>query len=71
MGGFPAALVDVLRSSKNPPLDFVVVDGHGTLAIHAASLWPRWVDSGLMHLFFAGDLGQRIFNNRFHGKRCR
>lgn len=61
-------LSQTLKLAKHPPFDFAVVDESQDLAVahlrFFASLGTRYVDS----LFFAGDLGQRIFQQPFSWK---
>ena len=57
-----------LKLAKHPPFDFAVVDESQDLAVShlrfLAALGTRYPDS----LFFAGDLGQRIFQQPFSWK---
>lgn len=61
-------LSQTLKIAKQPPFDFAVVDESQDLAVahlrFFASLGTRYADS----LFFAGDLGQRIFQQPFSWK---
>lgn len=61
-------LSQTLKLANQPPFDFAVVDESQDLAVFhlrfLASLGTRYADS----LFFAGDLGQRIFQQPFSWK---
>ena len=61
-------LGQTLKLAKHPPFDFAVVDESQDLAVFhlrfLASLGTKYPDS----LFFAGDLGQRIFQQPFSWK---
>jgi hypothetical protein len=66
--GLFSQITPVIAALKNPPFDFVVIDEAQDISIaqlqFVAALGARRVDS----LFFAGDLGQRIFQQPFSWK---
>ncbi len=66
--GLLTRLAMVLRGSENPPYDFVVVDEAQDLGVPhlrlVAALGAHREDA----LFFAGDIGQRIFQQPFSWK---
>lgn len=66
--GLLTRLAEVLRDAENPPYDFVVVDEAQDLGVphlrFVAALGAHRKDA----LFFAGDLGQRIFQQPFSWK---
>ncbi len=66
--GLLTRLAEVLRGAENPPYDFVVVDEAQDLGVP----YLRFVAALGVHrkdaLFFAGDLGQRIFQQPFSWK---
>jgi superfamily I DNA/RNA helicase len=66
--GLFTRLGQTLKLAKHPPFDFAVVDESQDLAVFhlrfLASLGTKYPDS----LFFAGDLGQRIFQQPFSWK---
>ncbi len=66
--GMFTSLAQALAKSKNPPFDFAVVDEAQDLTVahlrFLAALNPGRPDA----LFFAGDLGQRIFQQPFSWK---
>lgn len=66
--GLLTRLAEVLRGAENPPYDFVVVDEAQDLGVphlrFVAALGAHRKDA----LFFAGDLGQRIFQQPFSWK---
>jgi len=57
-----------LRSSKNLPYDFAVVDECQDLTQSHLKFLTSLVDRKANSLFFAGDLGQRIFQQSFSWK---
>lgn len=66
--GLFGQLTPIIAGLKNPPFDFVVIDEAQDISIaqlrFVAALGTRRADS----LFFAGDLGQRIFQPPFSWK---
>ena len=63
-----SSLATILRDRRNPPFDFVIVDEAQDISVSQlrflAALGAHRPDS----LFFAGDLGQRIFQTPFSWK---
>ena len=61
-------LVATLKDRRNPPFDFVIVDEAQDIGVaqmrFLAALGAHWPNG----LFFAGDLGQRIFQTPFSWK---
>jgi len=62
-------LADKLVESKHPPFDFVVVDEAQDLSVPQLRLLATLGAGRPNSLFFAGDLGQRIFQQPFSWKR--
>ncbi len=62
------ALAAALAKSKNPPFDFVVVDEAQDLTISHLRFFAALGGARPNTLFFAGDLGQRIFQQPFSWK---
>lgn len=61
-------LASVLAGTKNPPFDFVVVDEAQDVTIAQLRFLASLGGSRANSLFFAGDLGQRIFQQPFSWK---
>lgn len=61
-------LARVLAGTKNPPFDFVVVDEAQDVNIAQLRFLASLGGSRANSLFFAGDLGQRIFQQPFSWK---
>jgi superfamily I DNA/RNA helicase len=61
-------LASQLVESKRPPFDFVVVDEVQDVAIPQLRFLAALTARQPNHLFFAGDLGQRIFQQPFSWK---
>jgi superfamily I DNA/RNA helicase len=67
--GMFTALASVLATSKNPPLfDFAVVDEAQDISVAAMRFLAALAGDRPGALFFAGDLGQRIFQQPFSWK---
>ena len=68
----PAAVFTALASSmartKNPPFDFTVVDEAQDISVSQLRFLAALGGDRLNALFFAGDLGQRIFQQPFSWK---
>ena len=62
------AIADAVAKSKNPPFDFAVVDEAQDITISQLKLFAALGRSRPNALFFAGDLGQRIFQQPFSWK---
>ncbi len=62
------AMVSALARSKNPPFDFAVVDEAQDISISQLRFLAALGDDRPNALFFAGDLGQRIFQQPFSWK---
>jgi superfamily I DNA/RNA helicase len=62
------ALADRLRNATNPPYDFIVIDECQDLSIAQLKFLANIGASRSNALFFAGDLGQRIFQQPFSWK---
>lgn len=62
------ALASVLSKSKNPPFEFAVVDEAQDLSISHLRFFATLGAGRPNALFFAGDLGQRIFQQPFSWK---
>jgi mRNA-degrading endonuclease RelE of RelBE toxin-antitoxin system len=58
-------LARVLNQAKNPPFDFVVVDESQDMGVPQMRLFASMGRHRADALFFAGDLGQRIFQQPF------
>jgi superfamily I DNA/RNA helicase/mRNA-degrading endonuclease RelE of RelBE toxin-antitoxin system len=61
-------LADQLASRKHPPFEFVVVDEAQDLTVPQIKFLAALGGKRLNSLFFAGDLGQRIFQHPFSWK---
>ena len=66
--GLFSRLASVLANSKNPPFDFAVVDEAQDLSISHLRFFAALGANRPNALFFAGDLGQRIFQQPFSWK---
>lgn len=66
--GLFSRLVPAMASSKNPPFDFAVVDEAQDIAISHLRFFAALGGNRPNALFFAGDLGQRIFQQPFSWK---
>jgi hypothetical protein len=66
--GMFTSLVATLASSKHPPFDFAVVDEAQDLSVAHLRFLAALGASRPDALFFAGDLGQRIFQQPFSWK---
>ena len=66
--GMFTALAAVLAKSKNPPFDFAVVDEAQDISIAHLRFFAALGAGRPNALFFAGDLGQRIFQQPFSWK---
>jgi len=62
------AVASAMAKNKNPPFDFAVVDEAQDLSIAHLKFFASMGGSRLNALFFAGDLGQRIFQLPFSWK---
>ncbi|MDH5668790.1 MAG: UvrD-helicase domain-containing protein, partial [Nitrospira sp.] len=62
------AVASAMAKSKNPPFDFAVVDEAQDLSIAHLKFFAAMGRSRPYALFFAGDLGQRIFQLPFSWK---
>ncbi|MEQ1795096.1 MAG: 3'-5' exonuclease [Nitrospira sp.] len=62
------ALASALAKSKNPPFDFAVVDEAQDISISHLRFFAALGGNRPNALFFAGDLGQRIFQQPFSWK---
>lgn len=62
------AVSDVLAKNKNPPFDFAVVDEAQDISISHLRFFAALGGNRPNALFFAGDLGQRIFQQPFSWK---
>ena len=62
------ALAAALAKSKNPPFDFAVVDEAQDISISHLRFFAALGGNRPNALFFAGDLGQRIFQQPFSWK---
>jgi mRNA-degrading endonuclease RelE of RelBE toxin-antitoxin system len=63
-GAFTAIASD-LQKAKNPPFDFIVVDEAQDISVAGLRLFAALGGGRPNALFFAGDLGQRIFQQPF------
>jgi superfamily I DNA/RNA helicase len=61
-------LASQLESRKHPPFDFIVVDEAQDLSVSQLKFLGALGGKRLNSLFFAGDLGQRIFQQPFSWK---
>jgi len=66
--GLFSRLVPAIASSKSPPFDFAVVDEAQDIAISHLRFFAALGGNRPNALFFAGDLGQRIFQQPFSWK---
>ena len=66
--GVFAALTPILTSSKNAPFDFAVVDEAQDISVPQLRFLAALGGERPNALFFAGDLGQRIFQQPFSWK---
>jgi mRNA-degrading endonuclease RelE of RelBE toxin-antitoxin system len=66
--GLFSRLVPAMANSKNPPFDFAVVDEAQDIAISHLRFLAALGGNRANTLFFAGDLGQRIFQQPFSWK---
>ncbi len=66
--GLFTALASALVTSKHPPFDFVVVDEAQDISISQMRFFSALGGNRPNALFFAGDLGQRIFQQPFSWK---
>ena len=66
--GLFSRLVPAMAHSKNPPFDFAVVDEAQDIAISHLRFFAALGGNRPNTLFFAGDLGQRIFQQPFSWK---
>jgi len=62
------AAAEKIRGSKRPPFDFVVVDEAQDISIQELRFLAAMGNDRPNSLFFAGDLGQRIFQQPFSWK---
>jgi superfamily I DNA/RNA helicase len=62
------ALARELSKGKNPPFDFAVLDEAQDIGVAQLRFFAAMGGSRLNALFFAGDLGQRIFQQPFSWK---
>lgn len=62
------SLASSISGTKNPPYDFVVVDEAQDISVPQLRLFAAMAGSRPNALFFAGDLGQRIFQQPFSWK---
>ncbi|MFC2056009.1 UvrD-helicase domain-containing protein [Chloroflexota bacterium] len=66
--GVFSALILALTGSKNPPFDFTVVDEAQDISVSQLRFLAALGNDHPDALFFAGDLGQRIFQQPFSWK---
>jgi mRNA-degrading endonuclease RelE of RelBE toxin-antitoxin system len=66
--GLFSRLVSAMADNKNPPFDFIVVDEAQDIAISHLRFFAALGGNRPNTLFFAGDLGQRIFQQPFSWK---
>jgi hypothetical protein len=66
--GLFTKLADALAKSKNPPFDFAVVDEAQDIGVFHLRFFAALGADRANALFFAGDLGQRIFQQPFSWK---
>jgi len=66
--GVFTALASMLASNKNPPFDFAVVDEAQDISVSQLRFLAALGKNRPDALFFAGDLGQRIFQQPFSWK---
>lgn len=62
------ALASAVAGSKNPPFDFAVVDEAQDISVAQLRFFAALAGDRPNALFFAGDLGQRIFQQPFSWK---
>ncbi len=63
--GLFGRLAQVIGTSKNPPFDFVIVDESQDMGVSYMRFFAALGANRPNALFFAGDLGQRIFQQPF------
>ncbi len=61
-------LASQLAESKHPPFDFIVVDEAQDISVAQLKFLAAFSEGRTNSLFFAGDLGQRIFQQPFSWK---
>jgi hypothetical protein len=66
--GLFTALASALAKSKHPPFDFAVLDEAQDISVSGLRFLAALGDGRPNALFFAGDLGQRIFQQPFSWK---
>ncbi len=66
--GMLSALAEKLKDRKNPPFDFVIVDETQDIGVSQLRFLAALGGDRPNSLFFAGDLGQRIFQTPFSWK---
>ena len=66
--GLFSRLLSIMATSKNPPFDFAVVDEAQDISISHLRFFAALGGNRPNALFFAGDLGQRIFQQPFSWK---
>lgn len=66
--GMFTALANAIGKSKHPPFDFAVVDEAQDISVAHVRLFAALGANRPNALFFAGDLGQRIFQQSFSWK---
>ena len=66
--GMFTALATRIAKSKNPPFDFAVVDEAQDISVAHLRFFAALGGGGPTRFFFAGDLGQRIFQQPFSWK---
>lgn len=66
--GIFSGLAGVLREGKNPPYDFSIIDEAQDLSVSQLRFFAALGGDRPNALFFAGDLGQRIFQQPFSWK---
>jgi superfamily I DNA/RNA helicase len=66
--GMFTALASVIGESKNPPFDFAVVDEAQDITVSQLKFFAALGANCPNGLFFAGDLGQRVFQQPFSWK---
>lgn len=57
-----------ISGSKNPPSDYIMVDGAQDVSIPQLKFLAAMAGPRSSALFFAGDLGQRVFQQTFSWK---
>jgi len=68
LAGIYADLEDYFRETGQPPFNFIIVDEAQDISISALRLLSAFNTPESETLFFAGDLGQRIFQQPFSWK---